>query len=376
MKLIKHTLRALAGGLVLAGAGTAFAQTQPDQFPSPRELRAFLAEHMPKFLSDDATRTRLVAEMLKVPIAPPLSTTFDPNKAIKQLFGDGSVTQSTDCRKVNTPAGERDPGDCTASVGDENGAGAFARLSYSKTRGFGNIKFVKRPPVPTALPDPLKLSPPKLTDAEAYDAARKFLGDTLGLPLAELPTGPAGRRLPVRNLDVQGGGEQATAPITIQKVVFLQRGFPLSSPIAEGQGTLTHVPGPGKAMVMYDADGLAGAAVQGWVDLRLDPTLGPEDTKSSTALLDEISEDLFNEGVRAAADIKFGILISIDQRNQFALLLPAVQVAVMPTGDRPGGKIDEKTQNALAGKATAGVIREYALVNLKPESNAFRPEGK
>lgn len=371
MKSLQHTLHWLGAGLVLVAAGSVHAQTQGGEFASSRELRAFLSERMPAFLKDD--NKALVAQLLKVPLAPPLRSTFDPNKAIKQLLGDGSVITSTDCKRTGTPVAERDPGDCTAAIGDEGGAGAFSRLSYSKSLGFGNIKFIKRPPVPTQLPDPAKLPSPKLSDGEAYDGARKFLADIFGLPDSEIPKPPGSAKgLPVRNLNVQGGGEAKSLPITIQKTVFLQRGFPLANPIPIGNFVLTHVPGPGKATVSFDADGIAGASVQGWHELRLDPAMDEGDAKSGGALLDEIADDLFADGVRSAADIKFGILISSEQRNQIALLLPAVQVQVLQAPKT----LDEKGQEALAFKATGGVVKEYALVQRKPESAAGRPEGK
>jgi hypothetical protein len=371
MTTIKHILPLIGAGLALAGAGAPLAQGA--EFKSAREIANFLGERMPPFLKDDALRKQLVGDMLSVK---PTRLAFDPNTAIKLLMGDGSVLPSTDCRRTGTPVGERDPGDCTASIGDEAGAGAFSRLSYSKSIGFGNIKFVKRPAVPTELPDPEKLPSPKLSDAEAYDAARKLLAE-LGLPRSELPDVPGNATggLPVRNLIVQGGGEKPSAPIIVQKVVFQQRGFELGNKYSGGQGLpdLTHAPAPGKAMVMFDASGIAGVAVQGWADLRLEPGMTAEDSKSGEALMDEISEDLFNEGVRSAEDMKVGILIGMDQRNQIGLLLPAVQVAVVPGGVLRNPSAAE--QERLAGRTTGGLIKEYALVNRKQDSSAGRPRG-
>ena len=241
MKTIKHILPLLGAGLVLAGAGAPLAQGA--EFQSPREIAAFLGERMPPFLKDEALRRRLVGDMLNVK---PTRLAFDANAAIKLLTGDGSVLLSTDCRRPGTPVGERDPGDCTASIGDETGPGEFSRLSYSKSIGFGNIKFIKRPAVPTQLPDPEKLPSPKLGDREAYDAARKLLVD-LGLPLSELPDVPAGvpGGLPVRNLNVQGGGEKPLAPITIRKVVFQQRGFLLREQVFRRAGAARPYARPG-----------------------------------------------------------------------------------------------------------------------------------
>lgn len=373
MKRFQHAVPVIIAGLILAAANPAFAQKR--EFQSKEELAGFLRERMPDFLKSDEQLKNLVGQILKTPLAPPLRETFDPNKALKALIPDGTSVPSTDCRRTSTPGGERDPGDCTATVGDEGGAGAFTRFSHSKSIGFGNIKLVKRPPIPPQPPEPEKLPAVKITDAQALEDALKLLTETLGLPKSELPLPPAGAKggLPVRNLNVQGGEDgKLGTPITIQKVVFLQRGFQLGTPIPAGPASLTHIPGPGKAMVMYGADGLAGLSVQGWQELRLDPEISESDTKSGAQLMEEIAEDLFNDGVRNAADIRMGAIVSSDQRNQIGLLLPAVQVFVLPVPDA----LSEEAQRQLAGQTTAGLIREYPLVNRKELSPLGRPRGE
>jgi hypothetical protein len=373
MKRFHTAVPVILAGLILAAANPAFAQKR--EFQSKEDLAGFLRERMPDFLKSDEQLKGLVAQILKTPLAPPLRQTFDPNRALKTLIPDGTSVQSTDCRRTATPTGERDPCDCTATIGDENGPGAFTRFSYSKSIGFGNIKFVKRPPVPSQPPEPEQLPAVKVTDAQALEEALKLLTETLGLPKSELPLPPAGAKggLPVRNLNVQGGEDgKLGSPITIQKVVLLQRGFQLATPIPAGQGTLTHIPGPGRAMVMYGADGLAGLAVHGWQELRADPDMSEGDTKSGAQLMDEIAEDLFNEGVRSAADIKLGVLVGSDQRNQIGLLLPAVQVSVLPVP----ATLSEDEQRKLQGQTTAGLIREYSLVNRKEMTPTGRPRGE
>jgi hypothetical protein len=377
MNTITHTRHLTAAGLVLAAAGS----VQAADFQSSREIAAFLKERMPMYLQDDATRRRLVGEMLKVPIATPLTRSFDANRAVKALLGDGSVIPSADCRRTGSPVGERDPGDCTASIGDESGTGAFSRLSYSKSLGFGNIEFVKRAAIPSTPPttDPPS---PKGTDGQYFEEALKLLGGVLGLPvgpnyggpdsISEIPLPPNGARLPVRNLNVQGSdGQERSKPVTVQKVVILKRGFPLATPIPIGNFQLTHLPGPGTAMVMFDANGVSGVSVQNWHDLRIDPTMTEEDTKSGDALMEEIAEDLFNDGVRSASDMKFHAIIASEQRNQIGLLLPAVQVAVLPGLVLKDPTEDEQAKLAL--QTTAALLKEYSLVERKPDSNAGRP---
>lgn len=374
MKILKPHLCAILACAMLA-AGVAHAQRV---ITTPKDLEAQLREAMPDFLKGD--NQELVGQLLGVQIAPPLSRTFDPNNAIKLLFGDGSVIVSTDCRRTGTPVGERDPGDCVASIGDETGPGAFRKFSWSKNIGMGNLKYLQRNAVPTTPPDPAQLPGTKLTDAAAYEQALKFLGEGFGLPVdLEIPKPPSGAALPVRSLNLQGGAEPGLAaaalgPVTIQKVVLLRRGFPLGSPIPL-PGTnfrLTHVPGPGKAMVMLDDSGIVGAAVQGWQDLRRDPTMDKAAAKSGDELLAEMAEDLFNEGVREFVGIRFNVLISTEQRGQIGLLLPAVQVALLPAVRDP----TEQEQRALAGRSTGGLIKEFALVNRDPLTGAGRPRGE
>jgi hypothetical protein len=159
--------------------------------------------------------------------------------------------------------------------------------------------------------------------------------------------------------------------VTVQKVVILKRGFPLATPIPIGNFQLTHLPGPGTAMVMFDANGVSGVSVQNWHDLRIDPTMTEEDTKSGDALMEEIAEDLFNDGVRSASDMKFHAIIASEQRNQIGLLLPAVQVAVLPGLVLKDPTEDEQAKLAL--QTTAALLKEYSLVERKPDSNAGRP---
>jgi hypothetical protein len=151
-----------------------------------------------------------------------------------------------------------------------------------------------------------------------------------------------------------------TQPVIVQKIVSLQRGFPLAKPYVNPVNgmTLTHVPGPGSVMVAVDDSGIVGANVDGWQELRKDPNMSPRDAKPAGALIDEIAEDLFNNGVREFEAIHFQILVDADWRGAFGTLLPAVQIALTPVPN----DLDEDQQALLAFRSTAGMIRTYSLV--------------
>ncbi len=122
---------------------------------------------------------------------------------------------------------------------------------------------------------------------------------------------------------------------------------------------LTHVPLPGKAIVAVDDTGVAGAIVDGWQELRVDPKMSADQAKSGDDLIDEIAEDLFNDGIRSVNRLNFHVAIASDWRGSFGLLLPAVQVDVSPVAH----DLSEDQQKQLQGQATAGIVKEYSLVD-------------
>lgn len=336
------------------------ALAQAREVRSLEAMKAAVRENLPAFLSKPED---VVGQLLNVPLATPLSRSFDQAKAIDAVFGDGSVAVATDCRRRATPAGEADQGDCVASNGRDAGKGAYSVLSFSKNMGNGNIKFLKRPLVDDAL-TPEKLPTAKLSDEAAMDRAMGFLQSAFGLALEEIPTPPEGAKGSlVRNLAIAGatptGG--AVNPLIIQKVVHLQRGFPLQVPFvdpATGQ-ILSHVRGPGEVIVAVDDTGVVGATVDGWQELRKDPAMSAKNAKSLTSLIDEIAEDLFNNGVREFDQMRFHVHVGSDWRGGFGILLPAVSVALTTVPH----ELSEDQQAQLALRSTAGLITDYSLVD-------------
>lgn len=356
MKLQQRMLWGVAAaGLALAYSYDAGAQGEPRPL-SREEIAAMVRDTMPPILKSDLPG--LVDNLLSVPLGKPLSETFDPSRAAGRVFGRLPRTFAADCLRKTTPVGDPDQGDCTLSNGEEGGTGAYTRLSYSKNMGSGNIKFLKRGAVQDL--DPGKLASVKLGDADADKGAREFLVSFFGLPAAELPDLPAGVRPPVRSLLIGFDKKAGLAPIVIQKTVHLQRSFKLAKPI-QVPGTkqmLTHVPGPGMAMVALDDTGVIGAAVQDWQDVRRDPRMSGNSAKTSADLIQEIADDIYEEGGGPIASMKFRIVLGSDWRGSHGLLLPAVQVFVAPVANDP----TEDQQQQMARSTTAGMVREYALV--------------
>lgn len=334
---------------------------------SVEEMMAQVRQNLPDFLKDPAD---VVNQMLNVELATPLSKSFNPNAAIKAVFGDGSVNVATDCRRRATPVGDPDQGDCTVQSGNMAGKGQFLLLQYSKNMGNGNIKHLKRPPVDDSMTTD-KLPRARMTDAEAMEAARKFLAEAFGLGMEEVPLPPAGAKSSmVRNLAMVGTDDRGALaqPIVTQKHVFWQRGWKLGKAYGGPDSMeLTHVPGPGMAMVAMDDSGIVGARVMEWQELRKDPKMTADLAKSTDELIEEIAEDLFGNGVRNFDRLNFGLHIASDWRGTFGLLLPAVQVSV----NAVPADLSEDDQAKYAGKTTAGLIRNYPLVHrLETDSRA------
>ena len=339
----------------LMSASPAFGQSQ-NVPPSRGEISRIVREMMPPVLKTDLPA--LVDNLLNVELGKPLNESFDPERAAAQVFGRLPRSPAPDCLRRGTPVGEADQADCVVSNGQEGGAGAYTRLSYSKNIGAGNIKFLRRGPVQDL--DPSKLASVKTSDAQVDAGAREFLVSSFGLPPNELPVLPAGVRPPVRQLTIGFDKGSGIAPVVVQKTVHLRRSLKLPKPISipGTNAQLTHITGPGSAMVALDDTGVVGAAVADWHALRRDPNISARNAKTTEDLIEEIADDIFEEGGGPIASMRFQIVVASDWRGSHGLLLPAVQVYVAPVARDP----TEDQQRQMAGGTTAGMVREYALV--------------
>jgi hypothetical protein len=168
----------------------------------------------------------------------------------------------------------------------------------------------------------------------------------------------------VRTLNIGIGGDAGKLPpIPIAKTVFLPRALeipPIVDPTNPNR-RLTQVPAPGQAMVMVGNDGaILGAKVTNWRELRIDPKMDARSALTREELLDQMSEELWNEGIRTTGIIAILIGLSHVPQNDYGLLLPAVQLHISPvpnTGERP-----------RVPTTTAGVFKEFPLVAMPDDA--------
>lgn len=356
---------------ILAAAGLALL-SQAHAQSSARELRAALAESLPPYLGQD--NTELAKKLLSVKIEGGISRGFDAAKVGKQLFGRAQALPAPDCTTKLTTQQEADEGLCVNENGKrDDPTGAYTVLAFSKNIGKGTVLFAKRPSFnPTGEPN---IKPVRLTDTQAYDQALKFL-ELVGVPKSEIPVPPVGANLPVRSLAVGGGEKEELASMrsVISKVVKLPRAFVVPGGIYKDPRSgivLEHAIAPGSATIMLNDSGLQSALVDEWSDAQIDPKLDARYAKSANALLDEIAEDLFAEGVREVGNVSFQIGFRKgyphpDDPNPplcpvCGVLRPALIVAISQVGR------DEIKQPASVGPdqyiaVAPGVIREYDLI--------------
>jgi hypothetical protein len=354
-------IKTLAGAAALALLPLlASAQTDPKA-----ALRASVGNAIETMLGSGAAG--LVDRITQIKFDGAISRNFDAARATTALFGRSAVNAAADCRTTTTAAKEPDTGLCVIDSGlRDSETGAYTALAFSKNLGLGEISFVRRAafnPKSETLPASVKLS-----DAQAYDQALKFM-DLMGVPRSEIPVAPAGVKnpLPVRSLvagvvDPKGG----TQTVTLSKTVQIPRAFVVPGGLLKDAKTgivLNHVIAPGAATLTVTDAGVQFARISGWNDAQWDPKLNPRLAKSTSALVSEITDDLWGEGVRSAATLS--VLVSLrraypnpDDPNPplcpvCGVFRPGLQVIVSQVG-----------LNAVEPGvvAPAGVVREYDLV--------------
>lgn len=357
----------LAAAPLLAGAQTA----------DPKELlRSAVSRQVSSLLGDGSVR--VVERLMTVKIAPGLGRNFDSGRVTTALFGRQSASVAPDCRSTTTNAKEPDPGLCVVEAGNrESETGAYTLLAYSKNIGSGDLMFTRRAafnPDTSTLPPSVKLS-----DADAYAQALKFM-DLLGVPRGDIPIAPNDARnpLPVRSLVVGAEDEKGgtSTRLTVHKMVTLPRALVVPGGLLQDPATgviLNHVLAPGFATVAVTDSGVQYARLDGWADAPMDPKLDPRLAKSTTDLVNEITDDLYGEGVRKVGNLS--ILITLrraypnpDDPNPplcpvCGVLRPALQVAISAPGV---GRVDSSEKAFIA----PGIVREYDLVG---QTEAERP---
>lgn len=361
-------IKLTAAALALAATG-AWAQSRDDVVLDIKQIEEIVAGAMPPVVQE--SNTDLVKALSAAKLAPPLSQSFDLKRVQTAVFGRNTAARAADCDRAKTPAGEADDGDCTLTRGTPEGNGAFVFLSVSKNLGNGNIKILKRPngPAEGGLENWPKPAATKLTDAQALDAALAFATETLGLPKSELPVPPssptAGFKLPVRTLALGAGEtEKSSEIIAVQKVVTLQRALeiPALKDPASGR-SLTQVLAPGRAVLVLDDTGVQQVHVANWHELVANPKLDPALAKSRQQLVQEIAQDLLDEGLTNISSVK--ILIGLNdgypnpddpnspQCARCFVIDPSLIVSVTPVA---------KAQRPTSSQSTAGFVRQYSLL--------------
>jgi hypothetical protein len=361
---ITRTCAAVVLGLSLAVTAN-LAQAQNAE--GKELVRAAVNSALTPLIGNDSGD--LVKRVLSIKPDGAISRNFNAARVVQATFGRGGAASAPDCRNTTTAAGEPDEGLCVLEAGKrDDPSGAYTHLAFSKNIGRGHIKFIKRQSfLPGASLEPASQ---KLTDADAYSQAMKF-ADLLGIPGSEIPQPPANAKnpYPVRSLVVGAEQERGSkVRYTIQKVVSLQRAFVVPGGLYKDPVSgivLNHVLAPGNAVIAVTDAGVQFARITGWADAQLDSKLNPALAKTLKQLSDEITEDLYNEGVRSPGS--FSVRVTLRQAYPHpddpnpplcpvcGVLRPALEVMVSRAGP---GRLTTSEKNV----ATAGLVREYDLV--------------
>jgi hypothetical protein len=369
--IVQAAVLAAALGVLLPGS--ARAQTEEPKEALRREVARVLEKTLPNGSGE------VVGRLGNIIPDGAISRGFNLGKLSQALFTRSVPNAAADCRSEKTPAKEPDEGLCVLDAGNRDSpTGAYTMLAFSKNIGQGTITYAQRAAfTPGADTSP---SPVKLSDADAYKKALDFL-ELLGVPKSEIPRPPPGAThpLPVRSLGVGSEAEKGkeSQRFAIQKVVALPRAFLVPGGLWRDPASgidLTHVIAPGNALVVVGDNGVQFARVDGWSDAQM----GKFDSKlakSMAELRDEITDDLFNEGVRKAGSLS--ILIALrraypnpDDPNPplcpvCGVLMPALKVIVSQVGREA---VVTKEDNFVA----PGLVREYDLVQQSEGQNAAR----
>jgi hypothetical protein len=347
----------LAVGTVLAlAAGAPALGAQPNYDLIKRALEGAL----PPIIGTD--NSELVATLQSTTLGTPIRRRFDPDAAVKLIFeGMDTPTYDPECTTAK-PQSNPDPGECTIWTGNEKGKGPYVGLTYSKNLAEGNIAFRSRPPVVKPTIDTLE--PVDLADDAAFDMAKEFLTNFFGLPPIEIPTPPKNAANPTPFVSDQAIGFSARyKPVVVRKVITLPRGIKLKSPIVvdkERGINLPFIPAPGNATVVIDNTGITAAQIQGWQELRVNKAINPKLAKTRQDLINEIANDLMDEGGGTLGHISAHLVYGSDWRGKFGYLVPAVRILVAPVAGEQSPEQLRAHFDAMT--PTAGFIQDYPLV--------------
>ncbi len=313
-------------------------------------VRAALPEAV---LSDNVA---LVEKLSRPEIGTPFSNKFDPDMVAKTLF-NGSDTSGISCDTKSRS--NRDI--CITESGKAEGQGAYQSLRFNKEMNLGNAVYLRRGQQVSQ--DPADLADIDLSDKEAYQRAKSVLVNLMGLPATELPQAPRNAKVPYPVKTIAHGwnnGEGKSGSVAIEKAILFQRGL-----YAGAGDYLDWIPGPGKARIIIDVEGIKEVKVRRWQTLEVHPNTSSAYAKKSDSLIREISQDIAASAQGPIAGISARVAYAaVTTDSGVGLLYPTVQLAVSPVKR----DLSEAEQQGLV--STSGTVKQYSLVNMDTETSA------
>ena len=355
-----------AAAAVIGLSLPAHAQVPPDLPPAdpPPPTRAALESMIDAALPSVVGTQDLITELRQARFGTPLIQAFDLETAVAAVFGGQSPVFAPSCSQLVTPSGDRDWGDCTASVGQRNGSGAYTELQFSKNMQIGNVKFFKRPA--DIIIDPRTIRPVQMDDPTAYNTTVSFLRTTFGLSNLDIPPPPPGATLPVRNI-VLGWAQspQGFNQVPVQKLVVIKRGARLPNGIVIEGRQVRWLRAPGDARAVIDANNVVvHAQIRGWQ--QVGHRSGTYVVKNRARMIDEIADRIQSESQGPIATINAQIelgAVGVDDEvwNQPVYGVVRLSIAPLPRD------LDEPLQGL---QATTGAYEQtFALVDFGEASH-------
>ena len=276
------------------------------------------------------------------------------------------------------------------------GSGNYTEFAWERNLDLGNLRLLRRDPDGTLVPS--QLPPVRITDAQAYEEATKFLVGTMGIAPEEFTQKLPGARLsyPVRSLSVGENGPYGKGIVTpIMKLVQFPRSVLIELPTpsnnntgpidgdtdsVDGSNRLANsnagaansslgmrITAPGEAFVLLNDTGISMARVKKWVALQKSPLVDPANAKSRSDLIDEITDAIMSSNAESIDAIRAHLVINEPDPAMLGrqpVIMPGVEVSVSAVPRDPS-----ESEQARLGPTTAGDTQQFTLVRL-PETKA------
>ncbi len=356
------TVLCVLGMVALLPGGVARAYTPLNRI----KVAKIVDEALPTLISSN--NSELVRRMLDAQFGKPIAESFDPEQSLKTVFGNQTPTIDKDCQRETTGSGDESIGECVASLGKLAGSGSYTEFAWDRNLDLGNLRLLRRDPDGTLVPS--QLPSVRMTDAQAYEQATKFLVGTMGIAPEEFTQTLPGARLlyPVRSLSVGENGPNGKGVVTpIMKLVKISRSVLIELPTPVDSKTGMRITAPGEAFVLLNDTGIAMARVKRWVALQKSPLVDPANAKNRTDLINEITDAIMENGAETIDAIRARLVINEPDPAMLGLqpaIMPGVEISVSAVPRDPS-----ESDQARLGPTTAGNTQQFALVRL-PETKA------